>query len=91
LRADTISKLQEQFRITKIIGKGGGKANVKKEQTQTSVKDTYQDHYLSLLTDITSKRGRTPKKKEEDLDKLLQSLLNYFEKLISPVWRLEGK
>jgi hypothetical protein len=55
------------------------------------VKDTYQDHYLSLLTDITSKRGHTPKKKEEDVDKLLQSLPNYFEELISPVWRLKGK
>lgn len=82
-KEETVDQLHSYFQEASTLDT---KMKVKKMQTNTGIKDTYQMHFLDGLFDsYKKKRGR--ESKQNSLNSKLAELPRH---ITSPVWRIKG-
>ncbi|KAF6758067.1 hypothetical protein DFP72DRAFT_1065314 [Ephemerocybe angulata] len=85
-RSDTIVKLKEYWDAA---AEYGNKASIAASQTQSGIKDKFQQFFLNQLSDST--RGKRKKETAQPLlDAKRATMPSDFRKTINPLWRMKG-
>ncbi|EIM81338.1 uncharacterized protein STEHIDRAFT_66542 [Stereum hirsutum FP-91666 SS1] len=85
-RAKTLQELRGQLQTAENVG---GFTAIKNRRTNTGVKDTHLEFFMTQLTDISKSRKIPRSEKEGRINTLLASFPDDDHKL-SPVWLLKG-